>query len=103
MKLIFLPDLTIICDYFMLKNQLWDSTETPFFLEKNQKNLVVIVLRSPKNAQFLTSVLTRCIGGCGGYPLSSISILNVKKQIPLPEEHVHVPCLSQTTVLVGNI
>ena len=38
LKLIFLPDLTIICDYFVLKNQLWDSTETPFFLEKIKKN-----------------------------------------------------------------
>ena len=33
----------------------WNS----IFSWKNQKKLVVIVLRSPKNAQFLTSVLTR--------------------------------------------
>ena len=43
------------------------------------------------------------IGGCGGYPLSSKSILKVKKQMPLPEEHAHVPFLTKMAVLVSNL
>ena len=43
------------------------------------------------------------IGGCGGYPLSSKSILKVKKQMPLPKEHGHVPFLTKMAVLVGNL
>ena len=36
-KLNFLLELTTIWDYFVLKNQLWHSTETLFFLKKKTK------------------------------------------------------------------
>ena len=34
------------------------------------------------------------VGGCGGQPLSSKFILKVKKQNPLPKEHVHITFLA---------
>ena len=43
------------------------------------------------------------VGGCGGQPLSSKSILKVKKQMAAPKEHAHAPFLTQMTVLVGNL
>ena len=41
------------------------------------------------------------VGGCAGYPLSSKSILKVKKQMSLPNEHVHIPFLTSWIVFVG--
>ena len=43
------------------------------------------------------------VGGCGGQPLSSKSILKVKNQNPLPNEHVHAPFVTQIKVLGGNL
>ena len=43
------------------------------------------------------------VGGCGGYPLSSKSILKVKKQNPLPKEHVHIMFLTPRIVFVGML
>ena len=40
------------------------------------------------------------VGGCGGQPPSSKSILKVKKQMALPKEHAHTPFLTQITLLV---
>ena len=41
------------------------------------------------------------VGGCGGQPLSSKFILKVKKQNPLPKEHVHITFLTPWIVFVG--
>ena len=43
------------------------------------------------------------VGGYGGQPLRSKSILKVKKQMAAPKEHAHAPFLTQMTVLVGNL
>ena len=43
------------------------------------------------------------VGGCGGQPPSSKSILKVKNQNPLPNEHVHAPFVTQIKVLGGNL
>ena len=41
------------------------------------------------------------VGGCGGQPLSSKFILKVKKQNPLPKQHVHITFLTPWIVFVG--
>ena len=41
------------------------------------------------------------VGGCGGQPLSSKFILKVKKQNPLPKEHVHIMFQPPWIVFVG--
>ena len=41
------------------------------------------------------------VGGCAGYPLSSKSILKVKKQMSLPKQHVHIPFLTPWIAFVG--
>ena len=43
------------------------------------------------------------VGGCGGQPLSSKFILKVKKQNPIPKEHVHITFLTPWIVFVGNL
>ena len=43
------------------------------------------------------------VGGCGGQPLHSKSILKAESQMARPREHVHAPFLPQTVVLVGNL
>ena len=40
-------------------------------------------------------------GGCLGYPLSSKSILKVKKQMSLPKQHVHISFLTPWIAFVG--
>ena len=46
---------------------------------------------------------TISIGGCGGQPLCSKSILKVVSQMAKPTEHIHAPFLTQMTVLVRNL
>ena len=43
------------------------------------------------------------VGGCGGQPPSLKSILKVKNQNPLPNEHVHAPFVTQIKVLGSNL
>ena len=43
------------------------------------------------------------IGGCGGQPLCSKSILKVVSQMAKPKQHIHAVFLTQMTVLVGNL
>ena len=48
-------------------------------------------------------VLLLNAGGCGGQSLNSKFILKVKSQMANPNAHIHVPFLTQMTVLVGNL
>ena len=41
------------------------------------------------------------VRGCGGQSLSSKLILKVKKQIPIPKEHVYITFLTPWIVFVG--
>ena len=56
-----------------------------------------------RNCAFLVILvlLLLNVGGCGGQPLSSKFILKVKKQNPLPKEHVHITFLTPWIVFVG--
>ena len=54
--------------------------------------LVLIVLRSQKMHNFKFQFSH--VGGCGGQPLRSKSILKVKTQIPIPKEHAQITFLN---------
>ena len=61
------------------------------------QNLLVLVLRSLRNAQLQTSVLTclEAVVAIRGHPPSLKSIPKVKRQMPLPGEHTQAPILTQ--------
>ena len=67
-----------------------------FFFFKKKKKLAKII-------DSVVKFGTISVGGCGGQPLCSKSILKVVSQMAKPREHIHAPFLTQMTVLVGNL
>ena len=66
------------------------------FFKKKKKTLAKII-------DSVVKFGTISVGGCGGQPLCSKSILKVVSQMAKPREHIHAPFLTQMTVLVGNL
>ena len=65
------------------------------------QHLVVIVLRSQKMHNF--KLQFSHVGGCGGQPIRSKSILKVKTQIPIPKEHAQITFLNPIDCFLSEI
>ena len=67
-----------------------------FFFKKKKKTLAKII-------DSVVKFGTISVGGCGGQPLCSKSIVKVVSQMAKPKQHIHAAFLTQMTVLVGNL
>ena len=73
-------------------------------LEASQHSLQHVKVEVQNCAFFVILVLLLLnVGGCGGQPLSSKSILRVKTQISLPKEHAQIPFLNPIDCFLSEI